>query len=431
MSTPPAQRLAERAAETTPENPWPVRVLATKISAYVDKMSELWVEGQVVQLNRRPGSYTTFLVLRDPDADMSLSVTMPSQLLDRLPSPLAEGSRVVVRARPTFWAKRGTLQLEARDVRPVGVGDLLAQLERLKSILRSEGLFDADRKRPLPFLPRKIGLVTGRQSAAERDVIENTRRRWPNAVFVVHEVPVQGVEAVAAVSRAVAELDREREVDVIVIARGGGSFEDLLPFSNEALVRAVASVMTPVVSAIGHEPDTPLLDFVADVRASTPTDAAKLVVPDVRSELAGVAQVRRRMRHTLESRLTTERAHLDALMARPVMSSPDATLQLRREELERLATRSRQTLTTRIHRAEDQVTHLRAQVRALSPQATLDRGYAVVRQVDGTVVREQDQVSPAQLLRVTVAHGDFGVTVVGDTTKPRPRAARNRAKEKS
>ena len=292
--------LPERASDTTAEDPWPVRLLSMKIADYVDKMSVLWVEGQVLQVSRRPGQATAYLTLRDVDVDMSLSVTVRTTTLDAMAAPLAEGARVVVQAKPAFWTKRGTLHLDARQVRPVGVGELLARLEHLKRVLASEGLFDHDRKRPLPFLPRKIGLICGRASAAEKDVVENARRRWPAVQFEIRAVSVQGPNTVPEVSAALRELDADRSVDVIVITRGGGSFEDLLPFSNEALVRAVAEAVTPVVSAIGHDIDTPLLDFVADLRASTPTDAAKLIVPDVSEQRAAIEQTRQRVVTTPE-----------------------------------------------------------------------------------------------------------------------------------
>ncbi|MFL6166172.1 MAG: exodeoxyribonuclease VII large subunit, partial [Ornithinibacter sp.] len=299
MSTPAREGrgpLPERAAETTAERPWPVRLLSMKIGEYVEKMSTLWVEGQVVQLNRRPGARTAYLTLRDPDVDMSLSVSISVNALDAMPGPLTEGARVVLQAKPAFWSQRGSLMLDARQIRPVGVGELLARLEYLKRHLAQEGLFDRDRKRPLPFLPRRVGLVCGRASAAERDVVENARRRWPATRFEVRQVAVQGATAVAEVCAALAELDAHPEVDVIVVARGGGGVEDLLPFSNETLVRAVAAARTPVVSAIGHDVDTPLLDLVADHRASTPTDAAKAVVPDAAAEREGVTAARDRAR---------------------------------------------------------------------------------------------------------------------------------------
>jgi exodeoxyribonuclease VII large subunit len=384
-----------------------------KIGEYVEKMSVLWVEGQVVQLTRRPGARTAYLTLRDPDVDMSLSVSIHVNALDAMATPLTQGARVVLQAKPAFWTQRGSLLLDARQIRPVGVGELLARVEHLKQLLASEGLFDPGRKKPLPFLPRVVGLVCGRASAAEKDVVENARRRWPSVRFEIREVAVQGPTAVQEVGAALAELDAMPQVDVIVIARGGGSVEDLLPFSNETLVRAVAAARTPVVSAIGHDVDTPLLDHVADWRASTPTDAGKRVVPDGEEERRGVRQARDRARAALRRRVVNERAHLEAIRSRPVMANPVAMLEVRRDELEALRDRARQRVLAAVHRASDQVGHLRSQVRALSPQSTLERGYAVVQQADGRVVTDQDVLEVDELLRVRVARGDFGVRVAG------------------
>jgi exodeoxyribonuclease VII large subunit len=406
------QQLPERAADTTAERPWPVRLLSIKISDYVDKMSALWVEGQVVQVSRRPGQATAYLTLRDADVDMSLNVTIRTATLDAMPVPLSEGARVVVQAKPTFWTKRGTLNLDARQIRPVGVGELLARLEHLKRVLASEGLFDRDRKHPVPFLPRKVGLICGRASAAEKDVVENARRRWPAVQFEIRQVSVQGPNTVPEVSAALHELDADRRVDVIVITRGGGSFEDLLPFSNEALVRAVSDAVTPVVSAIGHDVDTPLLDFVADVRASTPTDAAKLIVPDVMEQRAAIHQTRQRVCRALTSRINDERRLLVSLRSRPVMADPRAMITARRQELDALTDRSRARVLSDVRRAGDQIDHLRAQVRALSPLSTLERGYAVVQHADGRIVMDRADVDPDELLRVRVARGDFGVRPV-------------------
>ena len=410
MSSP--KPLPERAGDTTAEDPWPVRLLSVKIADYVDKMSALWVEGQVIQVSRRPGQSTAYLTLRDPDVDMSLNVTVRTTILDAMSAPLAEGARVVVQAKPTFWTKRGTLQLAARQVRPVGVGELLARLEHLKRILASEGLFDLDRKRPLPFLPHKIGLICGRASAAEKDVVENARRRWPAVQFEIRTVSVQGPNTVPEVSAALSELDADRSVDVIVITRGGGSFEDLLPFSNEALVRAVARAVTPVVSAIGHDVDTPLLDFVADLRASTPTDAAKRIVPDVKEQRAAIEQTRQRVSRALASRVHTERRLLVALRSRPVMADPRAMITARRQELDALTDRAERRVLADLHRQRDLIDHLRAQVRSLSPLATLERGYAVVQHGNGRVVMDRAEVEVDELLRVRVARGDFAVRPV-------------------
>lgn len=400
------------ARETTDSSAWPVRVLSMKISDYVDKMSPLWVEGQIVELNRRPGMSRAFLTLRDTDVDMSLSVSIPTGALDAMPSPPQAGSRVVVHAKPTFWTKRGTLQMDARQMRHVGVGELLARLEHLKALLRSEGLFDPARKRPLPFLPRGIGLITGRATAAERDVLAGVHRRWPAAHLEVRQVAVQGADTVPQVTGALRELDALEHVEVIVIARGGGAFEDLLPFSNETLVRAVAAARTPVVSAIGHETDTPILDFVADLRASTPTHAAAAVVPDVADELRGLATVRARSRRSLALRISRERERIAALMSRPVMADRAAIVAQHRHEIETLHARGRERLTDRLVRERDRSDQLLRHLRAVSPQHTLERGYAVVRHADGSIVRDREEVEVDELLRVTVARGDFAVRPV-------------------
>ncbi len=410
--------LPERAAETTAEQPWPVRLLSLKISAYVEKMSQLWVEGQVVQFNARGN--TAFLTLRDPDVDMSLSVSVPMNAVRAMPTPLSQGSRVVLQAKPTFWTKRGTLQLEARQIRPVGIGDLLARVEILKRTLAAEGVFDADRKRPIPFLPHTVGLITGRNSAAERDVVENARRRWPAVRFAIREVAVQGTSAVTEVVAALRELDADRSVDVIVIARGGGAVEELLPFSNEAMLRAVAEAVTPVISAIGHEVDQPLLDLVADWRASTPTDAGKKVVPDAAQEQAIVSGGRERLRASLGRRLDAERHGLRSLVSRPVMADPAAVVLVHRDEIAALRRRAATRIESRLHRGADEVVHLRRQVTALSPQSTLERGYAVVQHRDGRVVMDRDDVGADELLRVRVARGDFGVRPVTSPDSPHP-----------
>ena len=423
MSTPAPQGrgpLPERAADTTAEQPWPVRLLSMKIGEYVEKMSTLWVEGQVVQLNRRPGARTAYLTLRDPDVDMSLSVSIHVNALDAMPGPLGEGARVVLQAKPAFWTQRGSLMLDARQIRPVGVGELLARLEYLKRHLAQEGLFDRDRKRPLPFLPRRVGLVCGRASAAERDVVENARRRWPATRFEIRQVAVQGATAVAEVTAALAELDAHPEVDVIVIARGGGGVEDLLPFSNETLVRAVAAARTPVVSAIGHDVDTPLLDLVADHRASTPTDAAKAVVPDAVAERAAVCR-RRATAPGARSPVgcTTSAAGSSSCAAGPVLTDKGAFVRSQRDVVEALRDRARRRVESQLHRARDHTAHLRAQVRTLSPQSTLDRGYAIVQQADGSVVSDPAELEVGELLRVRVARGDFAARPCRRRVAPR------------
>lgn len=417
--------LPERAADTSAEQPWPLRLLSMKVGDYIDKMSVVWVEGQVVQLNRRPGSSMAFLTLRDADVDMSFSVAIRVTALDAMP-PLQPGARVVTQVKPVFWAQRGSLTLDARQIRPVGVGELLARIEYLKTTLAAEGLFDVSRKRPLPFLPRTVGLICGRGSAAERDVVENARRRWPAVRFDIRAVAVQGANAVPEVVTALQALDGTAEVDVIVIARGGGSVEDLLPFSNETLLRAVSAARTPIVSAIGHDVDTPLLDHVADLRASTPTDAAKAIVPDVQLELAAITGSSRRMRAALGSRLRHERSGLAAIRSRPVLTAPGAYLRLQRDELTTAWARARSGLVRRLEREHDRLEHLRRTGRVLSPESTIERGYAVVTTALGAVVTAADQVQVGDLLRVRVASGDFAVTVAGAGAVDADRTARPR-----
>lgn len=417
-SAPTPRRLAAVARDTTAENPWPLRLLASKINDYIARMSPLWVEGQVVQLNRRPGAPLAFLTLRDTDADMSMPVSMQARVLGAVSAPLEEGAHVVVHARPTFWPKRGSLQLQADEVRLVGVGELLARIEHLKRVLAAEGLFDADRRVPLPFLPRCVGLVCGRESKAEHDVVVNARARWPALRFEIREVAVQGTRAVPEVTAAIAELDADPAVEVIVVARGGGAVEDLLPFSNEALVRAAAACRTPLVSAIGHETDTPLLDLVADYRASTPTDAAKRIVPDVAEQRRGLAQARRRLHLALAGRLDAERRGLAQLRTRPVMVDPHALVEVRAQEVARLREQARRAFTWRADRAASELRSAHAQLRGLSPAATLARGYAVLRTPDGTVVRAADTVSQGQALEALLSAGRLGVEVRSVSSEP-------------
>lgn len=387
--------------QTSPESPLPVRVVAQKIGAWIARLGEVWIDGQVAQLARRPGAATQFLTLRDPDANISLTVTCTRQVLT---DEVGEGSRVVLRARPEFYLERGQLSLRASEIRPVGLGELLARLERLRRLLAAEGLFAADRKRPLPFLPQRIGLVTGRASAAERDVVENARRRLPGVAFRIENVATQGASAVNEVIDALGRLDADGTVDLIVIARGGGSVEDLLPFSNESLVRAVAAARTPVVSAIGHESDVPLLDLVADLAASTPTDAAKRIVPDVSDELRRLTDARARARSAVHRRLTREHELMAGLPGR-LRSAVQHRVQAEWAEVDALRDRGRRRLAGLLDAGHDDLGHLRARMRALSPQATLDRGYAVVRTADGTVVRAPEQA--VGRLRIRVAAGEF------------------------
>lgn len=397
--------LPARALETTAEQPWPVRHLSAKIAEYVHRMPGVWVEGQLVQLNRRAGM--SFMTLRDTEADVSLSVVAHTRVLGEI----GEGAHVVVHATPTFWNKRGTLQLQADTIRVVGLGDLLARIEHLRGVLAAEGLFDADRKVPLPFLPGVVGLVCGRESKAEHDVVVNARARWPQVQFVIREVAVQGPRAVPEVSAAIAELDADPQVEVIVVARGGGSVEDLLPFSNESLVRAAAACRTPLVSAIGHETDAPLFDLVADHRASTPTDAAKRIVPDVAEERRRLTQARQRTAAAVDRMLRREAERLAALRSRPALAAPLTLVDRHGEDVARRLAAIRQGLDRVLDAGAAELGRLHAQVTALSPAATLARGYAVVQRPDGAVVRRPEDVSAGDPLRLRVAHGEIAATV--------------------
>jgi exodeoxyribonuclease VII large subunit len=399
------------ALDTSPESPVPVRQVANAIAGWVDRLGVVWVEGQVAQVNRRPGLSTVFMTLRDPVADLSITVTCSRVLFDGLTPPLVEGAGVVVHAKPSFYANRGTLSLHARDIRMVGLGELLARLERRRQLLAAEGLFEARLKRPLPFLPGTVGLVTAPRSAAERDVLDNARRRWPSVRFTTAYAAMQGPRSTTEVLEALDRLERDPAVDVVVVARGGGSVEDLLSFSDEALVRAVHRMRTPVVSAIGHEQDSPLLDLVADVRASTPTDAARLVVPDMAQEQQQVRAARDRLRALARGLVDREQAGLEALRSRPAMADPRTLVDARSSEVAALRERARRCLGHQLDRAGDDLGHQLARARALSPLATLRRGYAVLQDAEGRVLTRVGDVAAGADVTVRVADGRVSATV--------------------
>lgn len=377
-----------------------------KVGQWVAKLGAVWVEGQLTQVSQRPG--TSFLVLRDPAADISLTLTCPSRVLAASPVPLTEGARVIVHGQPDFYAGRGTFSLRITEITAVGMGELLARLERLRQLLGAEGLFDPRRKQALPFLPGSVGLVTGRASAAERDVVSVATARWPAVRFVIRHTPVQGPTAVPAILAALTELDADPAVQVIVLARGGGSVEDLLPFSDETLCRAVAACRTPVVSAIGHEPDSPLCDHVADVRAATPTDAAKRVVPDAAAEQALVDELHTRSRAALSGWVVREGHRLDQLRSRPVLADPLRAIDSRQDEVARLLVGARREVRRTVADAERSLDALRSRLVTLGPAATLARGYAVVQRLDDAahpVLRSVADAPPGTRLRVRVGDG--------------------------
>ena len=410
---------AAKAADTTRDNPWPLSRLTQNIKIYVDRMSPLWVEGQVVQYNPRPGSRMAFFTLRDTESDTSMTVTAFPNVITPIGAGFEEGVKVVARVKPVFWERSGSLNLQAAEVHLQGLGDLLAQIERLRQRLAAEGLFDTDRKKPLPFLPRVIGLVCGRNAKAKDDVIVNASARWPGARFEVREVAVQGQYAVREVTQAIAELDSLPQVDVIVVARGGGSVEDLLPFSDEALVRAAAQTSTPLVSAIGHEGDAPLLDYVADYRASTPTDAARRIVPDLAQELDGLARAREGMRSAIQRRLAQERYNLDLLVSRPIFLAPAATLEPHRTFIDSALTSLRTQVERRLSSERQSILQASATLQALSPQATLERGYSMLRLPSGELVRDASQVPKGTLVEGILAQGRLVAQVVGSTPATR------------
>ena len=370
--------------ENSEEQPAPVRVVSEILKEYIDALGPIWIEGELSQINSRKDF--TYMVLRDSSVDMSISLACPSAIISK--KKVAENARIKILAKPSWYTKNGSVSFWVREIREVGVGELLARLEMLKNLLATEGLFDSKWKQQLPLLPNKVGLICGRNSDAEKDVLENARRRWPSVQFEIREVAVQGADAVIQVSAALKDLDSDPDVDVIIITRGGGSFEDLLPFSDEGLVRLAFACKTPIVSAIGHEKDAPLLDLVADYRASTPTDAGKKVVPDLNEELLFIEALRGRSLRTISNRLERETDRIKALYDRRI------------------------AFVHRIKLAEEDLQHLLARVRSLSPQSTLERGYAVVQRSDGQAVRQVTDVKNGDAVRIRLAQGQLAAEII-------------------
>jgi exodeoxyribonuclease VII large subunit len=395
------------------ENPFPVRAVAIRVASWIEKLGIVWVEGQLTEIRGRGA--TTYMVLRDPAADMSVRVTCSSELVRNAPVTLSEGTQVVVCGKPQFDPRRGAFSLRLSQIRAVGLGELLARIERLRRLLEAEGLFDPRLKRPLPFLPNRVGLITGRGGAAEHDVTTVAAGRWPAVRFAIRNTAVQGVNAVAQIVEALGELDANPDVDVIVIARGGGSVEDLLPFSDETLCRAIAACRTPVVSAVGHEPDNPLCDLVADVRAATPTDAAKKVVPDTAAESARVADLRHRSARALRNWVGREQHTLAALRSRPALAEPIRMITERIVETERARATARRDITRLVVAESERVGHLGARLTTLGPAATLARGYAVVQAVHGSaaVLRSMADAPAGTALRIRLSDGAVGAVSTG------------------
>ena len=400
----------------TVDSPWPVGVFSSKIKGWIDKLGTVWVEGEITQWGVSGGN--VYGKLKDLEADATVSFTIWGSVRSRIPDDLKQGDRVVALVKPNWWVKGGSLTMQVFEMRHVGLGDLLERLERLRQSLRAEGLFDSSRKKPLPFLPHRIGLITGRDSDAEKDVLRNAQLRWPAVEFRIAYAAVQGDKAVGDVTSALKLLDADPQVDVIIVARGGGDFQNLLVFSDETLVRTAAACATPIVSAIGHEADRPLLDDVADLRASTPTDAAKRVVPDVAEELARVQQARARIGLRVTNRISQEIDRLEQLRTRPVLSSSDWLIDSRADELSRYVARGSELMTLLLDRSTARIGELSGHLRALSPQRTLDRGYAIAQLQSGAALRCARDAPKGTPLLLTVSDGRLAA-VAGDT-EPTP-----------
>ena len=395
--------------ETSADSPVPVRVVSEAIGDYLSRLGAVWIEGELSEVTVRPGAQMVFMRLKDTSADMSISIMCHKSVLESV-QPLPQHARVVMNSKVSWYAKNGSLSFSVKEIRQIGIGELIARLEALKELLYEEGLFETDRKKELPFLPKAVGLICGRNSDAEKDVVENAKRRWPSVRFEIREVAVQGAAAVVEVSAALKELDEHPDVDVIIITRGGGSFEDLLAFSDESLVRLAANCQTPIVSAIGHEKDAPLLDLVADWRASTPTDAGKKVVPDMDEELTKIANLRERAKRYVQGRIDFEISKIQGFMDRPSMKEPLTMISSRLEIITNLRARSFRSTNSRLWLATEEIASFTSQVRTLSPQATLERGYSVVQKADGRVVRNASELTKGDRLRIRLAKGEGTAT---------------------
>jgi exodeoxyribonuclease VII large subunit len=375
--------------ETNPERPISVREASTLVGQWISRMGAVWVEGELSEIKVRPGAGTVFMDLRDTSDDYRISLKVFTNYFKSL-GEIKKNARVIVNLSPDYYAKTGSLNYLVHELHQVGIGELMARIEALKNKLSAEGLFDLSRKKAIPFLPRKVGVICGRNSDAEKDVVENAKRRWPAVNFSIKEVAVQGAAAVSEVSKALKSLEKDPLIDVIVITRGGGSFEDLLPFSDESLLRLVSASSKPIISAIGHEKDQPLLDLVADWRASTPTDAGKKIVPDFEVELASINQLRTRAVESLERRFMRESEKITSLLDNSLRS-----------------------LTHKTTLAFSGIEQLISTLRALSPQKTLDRGYAVVTHNGGEILRDASQSIVGEDLSIQLAKGEILATSKG------------------
>ncbi len=394
-------------ANSSPEEPWSLQRLSESLGVYIERLGSVWVEAEITQWGVSGGH--VYGRIKDPEADITVDITVWRSTRERIPESVGQGDRVLVKLKPNWYIRGGRLSMNVLEMRLAGLGELLAKLEALRQKLATEGLFDPENKRTPPFLPGLVGLVTAKDSDAEKDVLRNAELRWAEVAFRVEHASVQGEKAVTEVIGALDRLEAAG-VDVIIIARGGGDFQHLLAFSDEKLIRRVAALDIPVVSAIGHEADKPLLDDVADVRASTPTDAAKRVVPDVAEERRRIGESRSRLRVRLTSLIEGEYERLGMIRQRPVLSSPQSVVDAHAEDVLRLVQRGVDLTDTLIRLEHSQLDARRASMRALSPQATLERGYAIVQSQDGALVSSPSQVRSGDRLRVRVKDGDISAT---------------------
>jgi exodeoxyribonuclease VII large subunit len=389
-------------------SPWSVSNFTSSLKDWITKLGNVWVEGQISQVS--PKKDVFFGELRDLVADKGFSIHSRRPEVLNAVSELAAGDRVVALVHPDFWERSGKTSMDVLAIRKVGLGELLERIERLRQQLIKEGLTLAERKQPLPFLPNLIGLITGANSDAEKDVLQNAKLRWPEVRFKIQHTPVQGDKAAAEIIKAIQALDADSEVDVIILTRGGGSFQDLLVFSDEQVVRAVANCKTPIVSAIGHENDRPLTDEVADFRASTPTDAAKNVVPDVVDERKKISIALERIALRVVGYVQNQLELIAGIRTRPVFANPFTIVDERSLNITQLLSTLQSQTKNFLDKEQLQIAGLRGQVRALSPKLTLDRGYAVVRNLKDGLVTDPKKVSKGEKLKITLAGGDLGVT---------------------
>ena len=395
--------------DSSPEAPWSIQKLSELMGGYIERLGPVWVEAEITQWGQSAGNI--YGKLSDVEADAQVSITIWRRTQENIPEGLSQGDRVIAQIKPSWWVKGGTLSMNVLEMRHTGIGEILEKLEKLKAQLASEGLFDPERKKKLPFLPRLIGLVTGKDSDAEKDVLTNAKLRWPEVEFLVEHAAVQGDRCVPEVIAALEKLENDPDVDVIVVARGGGDFMNLLGFSDERLLRRAATLTKPLVSAIGHEADRPLLDEIADLRASTPTDAAKRVVPDVQAEKQLLEEARHRLEMKLSALIDYEIERLDAFRTRPALAEPHTLIDRKSEELLQIVAKGVDISSLVLERHQAQIAQLSGSLRGLSPQNTLDRGYAIVRNSDGHVISRADQVSSGDSLRLRVSEGEIDTHV--------------------